>query len=384
MNQSISLKDIALVFLKLGTITFGGPAATISMMEDEIVHRKTWLTREEFLDLIGITNLIPGPNSTEISIHIGHRLAGWKGLLIAGICFISPAVLIVTCFAWTYVRYGTLPEIEIILSGIKPVIVTIILLALFRFGQSAIKTKSLCLIAVIATITYSLGVSEILVIFAAGFLNLIFKNLKKITTSSKSLAYLFVGTQLTSNTNFIINPNNPTDFSLIKLFMFFVKVSSILFGSGYVLLAFLKADLVDKFGWLTEAQLLDAIAVGQFTPGPLFTTATFIGYILAGFPGAIVATVGIFLPAFFFVAITAPFVNRIRQSKNVSTILDGINIASLALMAVVTFTIGKTILINFLSLGIFSFSLILLTKFKINPIWLIISGGIVAAFYQNY
>jgi chromate transporter len=233
-------------------------------------------------------------------------------------------------------------------------------------------------------IIYLLGVSEILVIFAAGFLNLILKNLKELITSSKSLAYLIIGTQLTSNTHLITNPNNPTDFNLMKLFLFFIKVSSILFGSGYVLLAFLKADLVDKFGWLTEAQLLDAIAVGQFTPGPLFTTATFIGYILAGFPGAIVATVGIFLPAFFFVAISAPFVNRIRQSKNAGTILDGINVASLALMAVVTFTIGKTILINFLSLGIFSFSLILLTKFKINPIWLIISGGIVAAFYQNY
>ena len=378
MNQNISLKEIAYVFLKLGSTAFGGPAVNIAMMEDEVIHRRSWISREEFLDLIGVTNFIPGPNSTEMAIHVGYRLAGWRGLLVAGICFILPAVLIVTGFAWAYINYGKLPETENILSGIKPVIVAIVSQALFRFGQTAIKTRSLLIIAILATIINLLGVSEIVVIFAAGIFNLVINNFKKFTDKSNSLFLLVFGTNFTNNINFLANSNHLVDFSLSKLFMFFMKVGSILFGSGYVLLAFLKADLVDKFGWLTEAQLLDAIAVGQFTPGPLFTTATFIGYILAGIPGATVATVGIFLPAFFFVAISAPFVHKIRESKNAGIILDGINVASLALMVVVIFILGKTTLTNLLSLGIFISTLILLTRFKVNAIWLIIAGALVA------
>jgi chromate transporter len=378
MNQNISLKEIAYVFLKLGSTAFGGPAVNIAMMEDEVIHRRSWISREEFLDLIGVTNFIPGPNSTEMAIHVGYRLAGWRGLFVAGICFILPAVLIVTGFAWAYINYGKLPETEKILSGIKPVIVAIVSQALFRFGQTAIKTRSLLIIAILATIINLLGVSEIVVIFAAGIFNLVIKNFKKFTDKSNSLFLLVFGTNFTNNINFLANSNHLVDFSLSKLFMFFMKVGSILFGSGYVLLAFLKADLVDKFGWLTEAQLLDAIAVGQFTPGPLFTTATFIGYILAGIPGATVATVGIFLPAFFFVAISAPFVHKIRESKNAGIALDGINVASLALMVVVIFILGKTTLTNFLSLGIFISTLILLTRFKVNAIWLIIAGALVA------
>lgn len=375
MKQKNLLQDIAFVFLKLGTIAFGGPAAHIAMMEDEVVVKRSWLNREEFLDLIGATNFIPGPNSTEMAIHIGHRLAGWKGLLTSGICFISPAVLIVTGFAWAYVHYGSLPDVENIFFGIKPVIIAIVLLALFRFSKSAIKTKSLFIIAAIAAIANLLGSNEILVIFAAGILNLVLGNLRNLFTGGKSLIALLSGSGIASDSNFLINSSSLVDFSIGKLFVFFLKVGSILFGSGYVLLAFLKADLVDKFAWLTEAQLLDAIAVGQFTPGPVFTTATFIGYILAGIPGAIVATLGIFIPAFFFVAISAPIIPKLRQSKSVGVILDGINAASLALMAVVIFILGKTVVINILGLSIFVLSLVLLTKFKINSIWLIIIGG---------
>lgn len=375
MNQKQLLKDLALVFLKLGSIAFGGPAAHIAMMEDEVVNRRSWLSREEFLDLIGATNFIPGPNSTEMAIHIGHRLAGWKGLLIAGICFITPAVLIVTGFAWIYVHFGKLPVIESIFSGIKPVIIAIVLQALIRFSKSAIKSKLLLFIAILAAIANLLGLNEVLVIFGAGILNYLFKNFKDLIHQSKSLLFLLLGTGFTDNPNLLVNANNLADFSLIKLFMFFLKTGSTLFGSGYVLLAFLRSDLVDKFGWLTETQLLDAIAIGQFTPGPVFTTATFIGYILAGLPGAIIATLGIFIPAFFFVAISAPIIPKLRRSKSAGVILDGINVASFALMVVVTVLLAKTALANILGIGIFALSLTLLMHFRINSIWLIILGG---------
>jgi chromate transporter len=383
MKQKNLLKDLAFVFLKLGSISFGGPAAHIAMMEDEVVKRRSWLSREEFLDLIGATNFIPGPNSTEMAIHIGHHLAGWKGLLTAGICFISPAVLLVTGFAWAYVHFGCLPDIENIFSGIKPVIIAVVLQALLRFGKSAIKTKSLLLIAIIAAIANLIGASEILVIFAAGILNLIFNNLKDFINRSKSLIFLLFTTGINSDSNFLISANNLVDFSLVRLFMFFLKVGSVLFGGGYVLLAFLKADLVDKFAWLTEAQLLDAISVGQFTPGPMFTTATFIGYMLAGILGAIIATLGIFIPAFFFVAISAPMIPKLRKSKSAGIILDGINVASLALMAVITFMLGKTVLMNMLGFGIFVLSLVLLTKIKVNSVWLIIIGGFLGKVFYN-
>lgn len=375
MNHKNLLKDIALTFLTLGTVAFGGPAAHIAMMEDEVVNKRSWLNREEFLDLVGVTNLIPGPNSTEMAIHIGFRLAGWRGLLTAGICFISPAVLMVIGFAWVYVNYGKLPLSENIFSGIKPVIIAIVLQALFRFGKSAIKTKSLLVLAILAAVTNILGLSEVLVIFSAGIFNLIFSNLKTIIDKGKSLIFLFLGTGFTTKTCLLVNSSNLIDFSLAKLFMFFLKVGSVLFGSGYVLLAFLKADLVDKFAWLTETQLLDAIAVGQFTPGPISTTATFIGYILGGIPGALVATLGIFIPAFFFVAISAPFIPKLRSSKSAGKILDGINVASIALMVVVTFMLGKTILINPLGIGIFVLSLFLLITYKVNSIWLIFVGA---------
>lgn len=372
-----SLREVALLFLKLGAVAFGGPAAHIAMMEDEVVRRREWLSREEFLDLLGATNLIPGPNSTELAIHIGHRKAGWAGLLIAGSCFILPAVLIVTAFAWVYVRYGSLPQADAILYGIKPVIIAVILQALWSLGRVALKTEWSWMVGAAGIVLGFLGVNELAILFGAGavagfgrwlikwrkrgghhFLSLI---------QSAPLAFL---AQMTTSTG-----ATAASFGLWPLFLFFLKVGSVLFGSGYVLLAFLRADLVERWHWLSEGQLLDAIAVGQMTPGPVFTTATFIGYVLGGTPGAVISTVGIFLPAFFFVAVSGPLVSRIRKSETAGAFLDGINAASLSLMSVVTWQLGRASLIDWLTVGLLAVSLILLIRYRLNSAWLVIGGA---------
>ena len=294
-----------MLFLRLGTTAFGGPAAHIAMMEDEVVRRRKWMTRDEFLDLLGAANLIPGPNSTELAIHIGHRQAGWPGLVVAGSSFILPAMLIVMAFAWAYVRYGSLPQVAGILYGVKPVIIAIVLHALWSLGRTAIKSKSLAVVGVIAVILTVLRMHELLVLFGAGLAAVVartvVRQIKSITPPALMMLFQTAG-------------GGAASFGLLPLFLFFLKVGAILYGSGYVLLAFIRADLVERWHWLTEPQLLDAIAVGQVTPGPVFTTATFIGYVLGGTRGALVATLGIFLPAFFFVAVSGPLVPRIRRS----------------------------------------------------------------------
>jgi chromate transporter len=316
-GQQTSLWKLARLFLKLGTVAFGGPAAHIAMMEDEVVRRRRWLTREKFLDLLGATNLIPGPNSTEMAIHIGYHQAGWAGLIVAGSCFIVPAALIVTIFAWAYVRYGSLPETSRVLYGVKPVIIAVVLQALWSLGRTAVKTRLLAAIGLGAVVLNFLRVNELLVLFVAGvvvasvrWIGVRSKSRTKANRSvffSISFATLFQTTATTGT-------GAAASVGLWPLFLFFLKVGSILFGSGYVLLAFLRGDLVERWHWLTNEQLLDAIAVGQVTPGPVFTTATFIGYLLAGPKGAAVATIGIFLPAFIFVAVSGPLVQRIRRS----------------------------------------------------------------------
>ncbi|HEY8462086.1 MAG TPA: chromate efflux transporter, partial [Blastocatellia bacterium] len=341
--SQIRLEQLARVFLKLGVIAFGGPAAHIAMMENEVVRRRRWLPREEFLDLLGATNLIPGPNSTELAIHIGHRKAGWAGLLVAGSCFILPAAFIVTAFAWGYVRYGSLPQTNAILYGVKPVIIAVILQALWGLGTTALKTRSSALVGVAGMVLGFLGVHELAIIFgggiAAGFAKLLMKWRRR---GSRHFLSIIQGAPPVIFAQTAASAATP--FGLWPLFLFFVKVGSALFGSGYVLLAFLRADLVERWHWLTEEQLLDAIAVGQVTPGPVFTTATFIGYVLGGYSGAIVATTGIFLPAFFFVAISGPLAPRIRRSETAGAFLDGVNAASLSLMAVVTWQLGRAAL----------------------------------------
>jgi chromate transporter len=372
-ESQTSLKQLALLFFKLGVISFGGPAAHIAMMEDEVVRRRRWLSRDEFLDLLGATNLIPGPNSTEMAIHIGRRRAGWPGLLVAGSCFILPATLIVTALAWAYVRYGSLPQADALLYGVKPVVIAIILQALWGLGRAALKTKTLALVGAVGISLNFLGVHELVILFGAGIATGLGSMVAGRMRRGESLslipaAFLFRATALAAPST--------SSFGLWPLFFFFLKIGSVLFGSGYVLLAFLRADLVERWRWLTEPQLLDALTAGQVTPGPVFTTATFIGYVLGGLPGAIVATVGIFLPAFFFVAVSGPLVPRIRRSATAGAVLDGINAASVSLMVVVTWWLGRAALVDWTTVAMLVVSLILLIRFRINSAWLVPVGAL--------
>lgn len=377
-KPSRPLAELAGLFLKLGTISFGGPAAHTALMEAEVVRRRKWLTHQEFLDLVGATNLIPGPNSTELAIHIGHRRAGWPGLIIAGACFILPAMLIVTVIAWAHVRFGKLPEASALLYGVKPVIIAVVVQALWNLGKSAVKTKLLAAVGILAAAASFSGVNELLVLFGCGFALLAIraadKNKPVVLGGFVPLFANVPGTSATIATaataTAVVAP-----FSLNLMFLFFLKVGAVLFGSGYVLLAFLRADLVERWHWLTESQLLDAIAVGQFTPGPVFTTATFIGYLLSGPAGALVATVGIFLPAFLFVALSAPLIPRLRASPLAGAFLDGVNVASLALMAVVTWQLGASALVDWLTLGLAVMAATVLLRWKINSAWLVLGGA---------
>ena len=359
------MREVAFLFLKLGVTAFGGPAAHVAMMQDEVVRRRGWLSDQEFLDLLGATNLIPGPNSTELAIHIGHRRAGWPGLLAAGICFILPAALIVSAIAWLYVEYGSLPQVEGVLYGVKPVMIAIVLLALYSLARTALKRRGLALVAIVSGVAAFFGANELVVLFGAGVL------------CAVSQRVLFSAVALPA---LLWQAGIPTPmakpFGLWSLFAFFVKVGSVLFGSGYVLLAFLRADLVERWRWLTEAQLLDAIAMGQVTPGPVFTTATFIGYLLAGPLGAFLATVGIFLPAFIFVALSGPMIPRLRRSATAGAVLDGVNAASVALMAVVTWHLGSSAITDWITLALALGSTIVLRWSRVNSAWLIAVGAL--------
>jgi chromate transporter len=383
-----SLRELALLFLKLGTISFGGPAAHNALMEDEVVRRRRWLTREQFLDYLGATNLIPGPNSTELAIHIGHARAGWPGFFVAGACFILPAALLVTVLAWAYVHFGTLPAAAGLLYGVKPVVIAVVLQALWGLGRTALKTRGLVLLGLLAVAAATLRVHELLVLALAGLLGAVGRTLGRRRAAPRDGPRPAAGSALTmpgaaagalqtkaglalvTTTTAAAAP-----FGLWPLFAVFLKIGAVLFGSGYVLLAFLRADLVERLGWITEHQLLDAVAVGQVTPGPVFTSATFLGYILGGGAGALVATLGIFLPAFIFVAISGPLVPRLRRSPVAGAVLDGVNVASLALMAVVTWQLGRAALIDPLTIALAAISALLLFRFRVNSAWLVLGGA---------
>lgn len=358
------LGELARLFLKLGTISFGGPAAHIAMMEHEIVRRRAWLTREDFLDLVGAVNLIPGPNSTEMAIHVGRERAGWRGLLVAGTCFILPAVVIVGAIAWAYVRFGTLPAAAWLLYGVKPVVIAVVLQALWGLGRTAVKSGWLAALGLAAVAATALGVNELLVLGAAGALGI-----ARQRTWRASLAAWTAGAGSLAGA--------PAAFGLWPLFGVFVKVGAVLFGSGYVLLAFLRADLVQRLHWLTERQLLDAVAVGQVTPGPVFTTATFVGYVLHGVPGAAVATAGIFLPAFVYVALSSAILPRVRRSPAARAALDAVNVASLALMAVVTWQLAGAALVDAWTVLLAAAATVLLLRFHLNSSWLVLGGAAV-------
>jgi len=366
------LRELAGVFLRLGTTSFGGPAAHIAFMEDEAVRRRQWLSREEFLDLLGATNLIPGPNSTEVAIHLGHRRAGWPGLLVAGVSFIAPAMVIVGAIAWAYMRFGKLPQVDAILYGIKPVVIAIVLQALAGLARTAARTVFLAALGLLSAALVVAGVHELVVLLIAGLITFAARMLRSGRPRSGAL-HLLAGL---SSAGGAVAAGAPA-VGLTPLFLFFLKVGSVLFGSGYVLLAFLRADLVERWHWLTERQLLDAIAIGQVTPGPVFTTATFIGYVLRGFPGALVATLGIFLPAFVFVALSGPLVPRLRASPAFGALLDGVNVGSLALMAVVTVQLGRSALVDPATVLLAAASAFLLIRYRVSSAWLVLGGGIV-------
>jgi chromate transporter len=371
------LRDIALLFLKLGTTAFGGPAAHLGLMEAEVVRRRKWLTHAEFLDLVGAANLIPGPNSTELAIHIGYRRGGWPGLLLAGICFIVPAMLIVLGLSWVYVQYGTVPQLLGVLRCVKPVVIAVIVQALWRLGCSAIKSRTLATAGVAVGVLNVLGVNELLVLFGAGVLLAVLQARRGRGPQAPSAAAALAVPLLPFAVGApVVGAAASASVGLVPLFLFFAKVGAVLYGSGYVLIAFLRADLVHRWQWLTESQLLDAVAIGQVTPGPLFTTATFIGYVLAGVPGAALATAGIFLPAFVFVALSAPLIPRLRASPIAGAFLDGVNVASLALMAVVTGYLLPAVFVDVTSAVLAVAGAVALLRFKVNSSWLVLAAAV--------
>jgi chromate transporter len=361
------LADVVRLFLRMGFTSFGGPAAHNAMMRNEVVTRRGWLTDQEFLDLLGATNLIPGPNSTELAIHIGYRQAGWRGLVAAGTAFIVPAVLIVTVLAWAYVRYGTTPEATWLFYGIKPVIIAIVVQALWGLGRTAIRDVLTAGVGLGAVVLYFIGVNEIALLLAAGLTVVLLRNVRGAPRGLSGVAIALAAAAPAVIT--------AVPFTLDRLFLIFVKIGSVLYGSGYVLLAFLHGDFVERLRWLTDRQLLDAIAIGQFTPGPVFTTATFIGYLLGGLPGALLATAGIFLPAFVFVAASHPLIPRMRRSAWTAALLDGVNVASLALMAGVAWHLGRSAIVDPLTAVVALAAFGLLVRVKVNSAWLVMGGA---------
>ena len=381
------LWELVWLVLKIGSTGFGGPAVTIAMMEDEIVTRRKWLTREHFLDLVGVTNLIPGPNATEIAVHVGYLRAGWLGLLLAGACFIIPAALITGAFAWAYVRFGSLPQVAPFLQGIKPAVLAVIVAALWRLGRMAVKSQKLGLIGLAVVVASLLEMNEILALFAGGGLGMLWLQVdsvkrlfgRKPGASALGLfapGLLFSKTPLALGGAAALAVATAAAVSLWSLGLFFLKIGAVMYGSGYVLVAFLQSGLVQNLGWLSQQQLLDAIAAGQFTPGPLLSTATFIGYMLLGIPGAIVATVGVFLPSFIFVAALGPFVPRIRRSRWAAAFLDAVNVCSLGLMAAVSIKLGMATLQSWPNVVIALGAAAVGLRWKANSAWLVLGGAL--------
>ncbi len=372
-----SLLELAQLFLKLGAVAFGGPPAHIAMMEDEVVSRRGWLTREQFLDFLGAANLIPGPTSTEMAIHVGRMRAGWPGLLVAGGSFILPSAVMVTLLAWAYVRFGSLPQVAGVLYGVKPIVIALIVQAVFKLGKSSVKSTWLAIVGALALLATALGVDQLAVLAGGGLLaGLIYWQRSGKGTPFSPPAVLSGGSGLTAAAagSSLVAP-----FGLTALFLVFLKIGAILFGGGYVLVALIRSNLVTKLGWISERQLLDAIAMGQMTPGPLSTTATFIGYLLGGFPGAVIATVAIFLPAFFFVAISGPLVPRLRQSPLAGAVLDGVNVAAVALIAVVTWQLFRSAVVDWTTLVLAGLSFFLLVQYRVNSVWLVLGGAMIGA-----
>ncbi|HVS91765.1 MAG TPA: chromate efflux transporter [Mucilaginibacter sp.] len=362
-KERSNLREVARVFLKLGFIGFGGPAVHIAMMEEEVVRKRQWMTHEHFLDLIGATNLIPGPNSTEMALHCGQERGGWRGLLLAGACFILPAVFLTGLLAWAFQQYGTLPQVAPFIYGIKPAIIGVVVSLMITLGRKALKTIELGIIGVICIILALYGISEIYILFGAGFLGILIQLAKQNTQKLAAFLPFLLLSEIK------LNPSG------WRIFWMFLKVGSILYGSGYVLFAFLNTELV-KTGMLTHQVLIDAIAVGQFTPGPVFSSATFIGWQMNGFNGAIAATTGIFLPSFIFVGFLNPLVSRLRKSKAMSAFLDTVNVASIALIIGVCVDMGRSSITDWktILIALVGFTVSFAFK-KLNTAFIVLGGS---------
>jgi chromate transporter len=359
--ENTNLRELAGLFTKLGLTAFGGPAAHIAMMQKEVVDKRQWMDHQHFLDLIGATNLIPGPNSTEMAIHIGHERGGWKGLLVAGCCFILPAVLITGLIAWLYQRYGQLPQVQPFIYGIKPAIIAIILAAVFPLAKKALKTVELWVIGVLALMASLAGLNEIVVMFGAGLMVLLLYLVRRPRRTVLPLLLLEIPFFSAAN---------------VRIFLIFLKIGAILYGSGYVLFAFLDSELVAK-GLLSRSQLVDAIAVGQFTPGPVFSSVTFIGWQMNGFYGAVMATVAVFLPSFIFVALLNPLVPRMRRSKFFSAFLDGVNAASVAIIVTVCIAFARESVTDWRTILIAVLSLVVTFGFRqVNTVFVVVGSAL--------
>ena len=360
------------LFLRLGATAFGGPMEHINSMEKEVVVKRGWISRDEFFELLGNVNLIPGPNSTEMAMFIGYRRAGWLGFLLGGICFILPASIIVSGIAWVYINFGKMSQAEGLFYGIKPVIIAVLVQAIWNLGRAAVKTPLLGIVGAVAAALSCFAVNPFLILLGAGAFMLIFRAATQPGGAAFCLTPLFG-----ESTEFrlLTTAGVASSFSLWPMFLFFFKVGFVMFGSGYVMLAFLRTDLVGHWHWLTEGQLLDAVAAGQFTPGPLLTTATFIGYVLGGPQAALLATVAIFLPSFVLVAISGPLMQRLRQSRLTRAFLDGVNVGLPALLAVVTWQLGRVALVDGLTISLAVASAVWLLFFRVNSTWLILAGA---------
>lgn len=373
LDASGGVREVAGLFLKLGVIGFGGPAAHIALMRDEVVHRRRWMDDREFLDWVAACNLIPGPNSTELAIHLGARRAGPRGLITAGVCFIAPAVIIVGILAWLYQRHGTDPTVVDFRYGVLPVIIAIVGQALVGLGRSALTTTRNALIAAASFAAFLLDVHELVILAAAGLLAVAWSQWRQLgrtgTGTLPSVVLLATGVA------------GPGAMSLRRLFLVFLEIGSVLYGSGYVLLAFLQRHLVDDLGWLTSRQLLDAVAVGQVTPGPVFTTATFVGWQIDGLAGAAVATVGIFLPSFLLVAALGRIVPWARRHPAARAFLDGVTAACLGLMAGVVVDLADAAFTDAFTVAVAIAALAVLIRTRINSAWLVAAGLVIGGIH---
>ncbi len=366
------IREVAAVFLKLGVIAFGGPAAHIALMRDEVVRRRKWVSEQQFLDLLGGSSMIPGPTSTQLAIYLGYVRSGWRGLILAGSLFILPAMLSVLAIAWAYVRYGSTPQAAWFLYGIKPVIIAVVIQAIWGLARTAAKGPLLAAVGVVVFALSLRGGDEIALLFGGGLAVMLIDNahrLRRGRLPARALVPLFVSP-------FMPLATSAASFSFGALFLTFLKIGGTLYGSGYVLLAYLRHDFVDRLGWLTDRQLIDAVAVGQFTPGPVFTTATFVGYLLGGLPGAVLATVAIFLPSFVLVWAVYPLIPRLRGSSWMSGLLDGVNAAALGLMAAVSWHLGRAAIIDWPTATLAFVAAVLLIRYRVNSAWLILAGGL--------